>query len=136
MTLIGQCLCGSVEVTLQSEPSRIIACHCTSCQKASGSPASYLCIVPDGESEITKGTTKVFKEVADSGNNLERHFCDVCGSPIYSASEGIPGMKGFKATLFPDAPGMKVVPNIWTGSAPNWACIDNSVPTFAKSRTS
>ena len=110
--LIGQCLCGSVEVTLQSEPSRIIACHCTSCQKASGSPASYLCIVSDSESEITKGTTKVFKEVADSGNNLERHFCDVCGSPIYSASESILGMKSIKITLLPDLPGMEVVTNI------------------------
>ncbi|OUV71766.1 MAG: hypothetical protein CBC83_07450 [Flavobacteriales bacterium TMED123] len=60
----------------------MVLCHCTSCQKASGSPASYLCIVPDGESGIANGTTKGFKEVADSGNNLERHFCDVCGSQI------------------------------------------------------
>ena len=135
MAVTGNCLCGSIEVTLQSKPKEIIVCYCTSCQKASGCTASYNMITQDSESEITRGTTKIFKEVADSGKNLERHFCDGCGSPIYSVTESYQGLKIFKAALFSDVKGMKVVTNIWTGSAPEWACIDESVPSFVKSRT-
>ncbi len=135
LSVIGKCLCGSIEVTVQSEPSDIIVCHCTSCQKATGGTASYNIIVPDSESEISKGTTKVFKEIADSGSNLERHFCDGCGSPIYSATESYKGLKIFKAALFSDVKEMKVVTSIWCDSAPNWACIDDSVPSFAKGKT-
>ena len=95
MSTTGNCLCGAIEIKLNEAPSEIIACYCTSCQKATGGTASYNIIQPDSDSEITKGTTKVFKEIADSGSNLERHFCGDCGSPIYSVTESYKGLKIF-----------------------------------------
>ena len=134
MSTKGNCLCGAIEIKLNKAPSEIIACYCTSCQKATGGTASYNIIQSDSESEITKGTTKVFEETADSGSNLERHFCGDCGSPIYSVTESYKGLKIFKAALFTDVKGMNVVTNIWTDSAPEWATFHENVPSHAKSR--
>ena len=39
-TITGGCLCGAVRYECSAELSKIIACHCTDCQKASGSGAS------------------------------------------------------------------------------------------------
>ena len=135
MAVMGRCLCGSIEVKLNDAPSEIIACYCTSCQKATGGPASFNIIKADNECAITKGTTKFFIELADSGSKLERHFCDGCGCPIYSKTETYPGVKIFKAALFSDAQNMKVVTNIWTRSAPEWAVLHDGVPSHAKGRT-
>lgn len=33
----GGCQCGSVRYVLTSEPLRVAACHCTECQRQSGS---------------------------------------------------------------------------------------------------
>ena len=86
MSVPGKCLCGAIEVSLSEAPDQIIACHCTSCQRATGGAASYNIIKPDESAKLTKGSTKAFHETADSGNSLERHFCGDCGSPIYSVT--------------------------------------------------
>ena len=45
-----------------------------------------------------------------------------------------PGLKIWKAGLFAGFDGMKVVTNIWCGSAPSWASIDGTIPSHAKAR--
>ena len=134
MSVPGKCLCGAIEVSLSEAPDQIIACHCTSCQRATGGAASYNIIRPDDSAKLTKGSTKAFHETADSGNSLERQFCGDCGSPIYSVTTSYPGLKIWKAGLFADFDGMKVVTNIWCDSAPSWANIDETIPSHAKAR--
>ena len=134
MSVPGKCLCGAIEVSLSEAPDQIIACHCTSCQRTTGGGASYNIIKPDESAKLTKGSTKAFHETADSGNSLERHFCGDCGSPIYSVTTSYPGLKIWKAGLFAGFDGMKVVTNIWCGSAPSWASIDGTIPSHAKAR--
>ncbi|KAI5921630.1 Mss4-like protein, partial [Camillea tinctor] len=36
-TKTASCLCGSLKLTIEGEPFRTNLCHCTSCQKLSGS---------------------------------------------------------------------------------------------------
>ncbi|EXJ59547.1 uncharacterized protein A1O5_12172 [Cladophialophora psammophila CBS 110553] len=39
----------------------------------------------------------------DSGRTVDRHFCDICGSPIYGlAKEGLPGQALVRIALFND----------------------------------
>ena len=132
MATVGKCLCGSIEVTCENKPTEIIACYCSSCQMATGGIATFNIVMPDSEGRITKGKTKVFKETADSGNNLERHFCGECGSPIYSATPAFAGHLILKAGLFSGLEGLQVITNIYTDSAPSWAPRDKTLPEHGK----
>jgi len=119
-TLSGGCLCGAIRYSISQPLEKIIACHCTHCQKASGSGASHNAVVPTSAVSFTKGTPKMYADTAASGNILKRFFCGDCGSPIYSQREKVPEMMVLKVGTL-DAPNdMKLVMNIWTNSARPW----------------
>ena len=135
MATTGKCLCGAIEVTLNKDPKELVACYCTSCQKASGSAASFNIVMEDDACDVSRGVTKIFKDTADSGADLERHFCGDCGSPIYGVTTSYSGKKIFRAALFSEEKDMHVVTNIWTDSAPEWAALHQGVPSHGKSRS-
>ena len=107
MTTKGKCLRGAIEVTSDEKPDQIIVCYCESCQKACGGGASFNIIKTDEGARLSKGETKIYNDTADSGNSLERHFCGMCGSPIFSVTTAYPGLKIWKAGLFSDIDGLK-----------------------------
>ncbi len=39
---LGRCLCGAVEFEAQGAPKWVCWCHCESCRRHSGAPASVL----------------------------------------------------------------------------------------------
>jgi len=132
MATVGKCNCGAVEVTCDVAPQEIIACHCENCQRATGGACTYNVVLPDTAARVSKGQTKAYLETADSGNQLERHFCAACGSPIYSATPAFAGHLILKAGLFHGLDGLKVVMNIFTDSAPSWAHLDPGIPSHGK----
>ena len=132
--MTGGCLCGAIRYRVTQHPDKIIMCHCTDCQKASGAGASANTVVPTDSFEITKGTPKVFSKVVDSGNTLMRAFCPDCGSPIYSRRANAPQMTVLKVGSL-DAPvDLKVVMNIWTRSARPWMHIDPALDQYPQNR--
>ncbi len=124
--LNGSCLCGAVRFSVAQPVKELRACHCRSCQKASGAGGSVNAVVPGSAFRLTKGTPKRFSARADSGRLLHRYFCGDCGSPVYSQRDTTPQTVVVRAGLFDNAPDMRITANIWTGSAPPWSHIDPS----------
>ena len=77
----GGCLCGAVRYTLKSEPRAIAICHCTHCQKQSGSLFSFNLVMRQADYEQS-GETAIYQDGGDSGQPVYRHFCRNCGSPL------------------------------------------------------
>jgi hypothetical protein len=75
--LAGQCLCGQVQLVVRGEPLRVGICHCMDCRKESGSAFTFYGIWPRPQFERT-GETAEFKG---------RHFCQRCGSRLFSVDE-------------------------------------------------
>lgn len=132
--ITGGCLCGKIRYTVSQALSAIIACHCTNCQKASGTGASHNAAVPTSAVTFTSGTPKLFNDTAASGNILKRYFCADCGSPIYSQREKMPEMMVLKVGTLDNSSGMKLVMNIWTKSARPWMHIDPATSCYAENR--
>ena len=82
--ITGGCLCGAIRYTISVPVTELRACHCTNCQKASGSAGSVNAVIPAAAFKLTQGTLKRYESIADSGRTLYRDFCGACGSPIYS----------------------------------------------------
>jgi hypothetical protein len=79
--LNGGCLCGAVRYTSNSAPEFVAVCHCTDCQKHTGSAFAIMVRVPKTALQI-QGTVKTFSKLGDSGKPILRHFCPECGSSI------------------------------------------------------
>ena len=89
--ITGGCLCGNIRYSVSQPIEKLIACHCTHCQKTSGVGVSHNAPLPSSAVTFTAGTTKLYADTAQSGNILNRYFCADCGSPIYIPSVGTPG---------------------------------------------
>lgn len=132
--ITGGCLCGQIRYTVSQPVDKIIACHCTHCQKASGAGASHNVPLPASALTITRGQPRRYDDMADSGNILWRFFCPDCGSSLYSQRSKSPEMIVLKAGGLDDSSGMKLAMNIWTDSARPWMPIDPAVERHAKNR--
>lgn len=132
--ITGGCLCGKIRYAISQPIQNIIACHCTNCQKASGAGVSHNAVVQTSSVTFTSGKTKVFEDTAKSGNILYRHFCADCGSPIYSQRAKVPEMIALKVGTLDETDAMKLVMNIWTGSARPWVQIDPDTECHPENR--
>jgi len=124
LPLTGGCLCGAVRYAIAAPIAALRACHCTHCQKNTGTGMSVNAVVASKDFAITLGTPKRFTTTADSGRTLMRHFCGDCGSPLYAYREVSPERIVVKAGTLDDPSGLKITAHIWTKSAQPWSHID------------
>ena len=123
--LSGGCLCGAVTYSCDAEPILVGLCHCTSCQKGSGSAFSTNVVLPRGSVEVD-GELAIFEDVSDDGRPVLRSFCGNCGSPIISRSAGLPDLEFIKAGTLDDTSWIKPTAEIWCESAQAWVEVDES----------
>jgi len=82
MERIGQCHCGSFRVIATGEPDRVYLCHCTACQRRTGT-AFHFGATYRKEQVRLDGERKIYERDADSGYLIRFHFCPNCGSTLY-----------------------------------------------------
>ena len=125
MSKSGSCLCGDVSFTYKSEPGMFLMCHCTDCQKSTGSPVASIIIVPEDDFSVNGSTSSYECEA-----KVTRSFCKICGSQIFSRIESAPGVVAIKTGVLDEQPNIK--PNLvcWTKSKPNWFEINHPEIAF------
>jgi hypothetical protein len=131
--LTGGCLCGAIRYTVSAPIAGLRACHCTHCQKTSGTGSSVNAFVPGAAFTITQGTPRRYADKADSGRTLFRYFCGDCGSPLYSHRETSPDRLVVRAGSFDNPPAVNITAHIWTRSARPWSHIDPATEQFPAS---
>jgi hypothetical protein len=78
MPITGGCLCGAVRYEASEPPHDVMYCHCSRCQKQTGSAFDVVAGFPADSFRITSGEPKFYK----SSEILERGFCADCGSGV------------------------------------------------------
>lgn len=117
--LTGGCLCGAVRYEIAKPPQVTAICHCTHCQRQSGSMFSTNIVVQDADYSQT-GETKVYEDNGDSGQPVWRHFCGQCGSPLFSRIALMPGMTMIKAGTLDDFSSITPGVEVYTAHAAAW----------------
>lgn len=118
----GGCLCGEVRYRLTAEPVVARICWCRDCQRIS-SNGTVNAIFPASEIEVM-GNPGEYTSTADSGNRVRRRFCPRCGAHLFADSTGRPGLTVVRVGTLDDPSSIKPSANIWSASAPAWACLD------------
>ncbi|HEX2585841.1 MAG TPA: GFA family protein [Steroidobacteraceae bacterium] len=129
MTITGGCLCGAVRYSSTAEPIITRMCWCRVCQYfAAGNATVNVCF--PSEAISISGELRDYPSTADSGNAMHRRFCPRCGTHMLSESESRPQLIFIRAGTLDDATIAKPAANIWTSSAPAWACMNTSLTAF------
>ena len=115
----GGCLCGAVRYELTVEPAMMAVCHCTHCQRQSGSAFSCSLVVKPAD-YTQQGETKVFQDKGDSGKGVYRHFCGHCGSAILSTIDIMPDTLMIKMGTLDDFSGISPVIEVYADHAVSW----------------
>ena len=87
---------------MSGEPALVGACHCTECQRRTGSPLGVSAYFPK-EQVRTDGPNKVYVRDSDSGQKIELHFCPDCGSTLFWRTEFVPDLIGIAFGAFADS---------------------------------
>jgi hypothetical protein len=118
----GSCLCGGVTYRADAEPLFTAACHCTNCQKQTGTSFSVVVGVPADAFHVEGDSLSSFTTIGDDhGQEVDRRFCRNCGSPVVTYSPGAaPGLAIVKAGTLDDTSWLEPALHIWTESAQPW----------------
>lgn len=123
----GGCLCKAVRYRIAAAPIVTRQCWCRDCQYFAAGNASVNVCFPSNAISI-EGKLGDYRSVADSGNVMHRRFCSNCGTPMFSEAEARPHLIFVRAGTLDDTSLANPAMNIWTSSAPHWACLDPKLP--------
>ena len=108
-TLTGGCLCGSVRFRAATAPLRTLVCHCTFCQKMTGSTSYAESIFRIEDVAISGGETRKFAHRSDSsGKNVYLEFCASCGTTIGLTFERWPEIRAISRGCYDDPDAVEV----------------------------
>ena len=120
-TIQGSCLCGKVTYRADGDPLFTAACHCTDCQKQTGTAFSVIVAVPTDAFHVEGDSLASVTTIgSDHGQEVDRRFCRECGSPIVTLTPAAPGMAIVKAGTLDDTSWLDPTLHIWTESAQAW----------------
>jgi hypothetical protein len=88
MKIDGGCYCGQVRFEAEIDPERVSICHCTDCQRLTGSPYRVTVLTSRESIRLTGIPPKVYVKTGDSGRTRMQYFCSECGSPMFTSGEG------------------------------------------------
>ena len=93
----GGCLCGAIRFIATGKPKGIYWCHCQSCRKHSGAPASVFVAFEQVAYTITKGEISKFDSTP---GKTRRGFCARCGSTLTCEGVRLPTETHFYVGAF------------------------------------
>ncbi len=83
----GSCLCGSVKYQLEGEFHNFFLCHCSYCQKGTGSAHAANLFSKNAQLNWLQGEDKItFYNLPETRHG--RSFCSTCGSPVPTSLGG------------------------------------------------
>jgi hypothetical protein len=98
----GGCRCGNVRVRVTKPPLLSGACHCTGCQRMTGSAFSLTLTVPGDGFEVTRGEPVIG---GLHGPVAHHHHCPDCLSWVFTRAEGVDWFVNLRTTMLDDPSG-------------------------------
>ncbi len=116
--LTGRCLCGGVRFELTEPPTGAGYCHCTRCQKRTGSAVSAQARMDSSTFRITQGE-ELLKCWRHAAGGFEKCFCSECGAHLLSRDPDSTAMS-IRMSAFDGDPGVKPSWRTYVDYAASW----------------
>ena len=123
MKIDGGCHCGALTYEAEIDPDTMTICHCTDCQKMSGTAFRTVIRAHEDNFKMLTGEPKIYVKTSENGTPRAMGFCENCGTQIYGTSVGEgPKIIGIRGGTVTQSAQLKPVIQIWTRSAQPWVC--------------
>jgi hypothetical protein len=131
--LTGGCNCGAVRFEIAEPLVSSRYCHCTRCQRRTGTAASANAAVAPGSFRIVSGEAALKFWKPDDG--AEKWFCGECGSAIFTRDPGDPDNVGVRLGAVDGDPGIRPSVRQFVAYAAAWEPIpDDGLPRYSERR--
>jgi len=132
--LTGGCLCGGVRYEITEPPVVAGYCHCTRCQRRSGTAASAQARVVPGTFRVTSGAELV-KDYDPGDGGFLKAFCSTCGSALWSHHPADPETVSVRLGTLDQDSGIEPAYRQFVAYAAPWEAIpDDGLPRYPERR--
>jgi hypothetical protein len=131
--LTGGCLCGAVRFELVEAPLSVGYCHCTRCQRRTGTAASAQARIVPGSLHIVSGEDRL--RAWEPPDGFAKVFCGDCGASLFARDPADPGRTSVRLGAFDGDPGIRPEFRQYVASAAPWEPIpDDGLPRYDGAR--
>jgi hypothetical protein len=132
LPLTGGCLCGAVRYEVTEPLVSASYCHCTRCQRRTGTAASAQARVAPGALRIIQGEELVREYAPEDG--WPKCFCGVCGAALWSRHP-TEELRGVRLGTFDGDPGIRPQWHQFVAYAAPWEAIpDDGLPRYPEGK--
>ena len=127
----GGCACGAVRYRLNDRPLFVHCCHCTWCQRESGSAFVINALIESAKVDVLKGAPARVPTPSESGGGQVFVRCPDCKVALWSYYSGIGEKVSFIRAGTLDEPA-RVPPDIhiFTRSKQPWVALPPETPAY------
>jgi hypothetical protein len=130
--ITGGCGCGNVRWRLNAPPTGAAFCHCTRCQRRTGTGGSPSARIAPGSLEFERGEQLLKAWAPDGG--WRKFFCSECGSAVMSQDPENEELIGLRLGGFDSDPGVRPKHHQFAAYASPWLPIpDDGLPRYDES---
>lgn len=118
-TLTGGCLCGKVRFELTAPPDSAGYCHCTRCQRRTGTASSVQARVDGSALRILSGEDQL-RAWRHPDGGFEKLFCSHCGAHLLSRNPDDYNQISIRMGAFDGDPGIRPTWRAFVAYAAPW----------------
>jgi hypothetical protein len=127
-------MCGGVRFELSEPAPEAGYCHCTRCQKRTGSGASAQARIDGSSFRLLQGEELVKAWRHDNGG-FEKCFCRECGAHLFSRNPNDPNQMSIRMSAFDGDPGVRPSWRAFVSYAAPWEPIpDDGLERYPEAR--
>jgi hypothetical protein len=132
LPLVGGCGCGAVRFEITEPFIAATYCHCTRCQRRTGTAASANARATSDSFRILEGADRIRSWKPETG--AEKFFCGECGSALFSRNPQEPAHVGVRLGTLRSDPGIRPSLHQFVAYAASWEAIpDDGLPRYPES---
>jgi hypothetical protein len=132
MKVTGSCHCGAIAYEAEVDAERVVICHCTDCQKLTGSAYRVSVGTTRQQLVVRHGVPAIYVKTLDRGARRAQAFCSACGSPLFTYDVDHPEALGLRVGCIDQRRGLRPVKQIWCQSALPWSMDVHDLPRTAR----
>jgi hypothetical protein len=127
--LTGGCGCGAVRLEIHGELGPALYCHCTRCQRRTGTAAAATVRTQPAAVVITTGEEHLRAWAPPDG--MEKVFCSACGSALFTRDPQSGEIMAVRLGAIDGDPGVRPSARQFVAYAAPWEPIpDDGLPRF------
>ena len=126
-------MCGAVRFEIDRPLVSAGYCHCTRCQRRTGTAASASARIVPGSLTVVAGEDLL--RAWDPPEGFSKVFCSACGSAMWSRSQGDPSIVSVRLGALDGDPGIRPTDHTFVAYAASWEPLpDDGLPRHREAR--